>query len=411
MKTKPCLKQETALTYCTAESDREEQRLTPWLTFLFALTAALAVANVYFAQPLLESMATSLSVQPGRVGLVVTLTQIGYAVGLLFIVPLGDLVNRKYLVITQLLLLATALTVAGLSQRWFMFLGAMMLVGMMAVVVQIVVACTAALAAPAERGKAVGMVTSGVVLGILLARLTSGVIADLAGWRAVYLSAASLMLLLAAVLSQAMPGARKVPNTGSYLALMASVFHLLMTEPTLRVRGVFALLIFAAFSVLWTALVLPLSAQGLSHTQIGLFGLAGIAGALAASKAGHWADRGAAQRVTGVSLALLLLAWAPIARAETSLPLLVIGVIILDFAVQAVHVTNQSLIFAARPDAQSRLVGAYMCFYSVGSALGAVVATQCYALWGWNAVCLAGAGISAAALFFWLGLRKRSPVR
>ncbi|ELH1434776.1 TPA: MFS transporter, partial [Raoultella ornithinolytica] len=179
MKMKPGLNEETALTYCVAESNREEQRLTPWLTCLFSLTAALAVANVYFAQPLLESLATSLSVQSATVGLVVTLTQIGYAVGLLFIVPLGDLVNRKYLVITQLLLLATALTVAGLSQRWFMFLGAMALVGMMAVVVQIVVACTAALAAPAGRGKAVGMVTSGVVLGILLARLTSGVIADL----------------------------------------------------------------------------------------------------------------------------------------------------------------------------------------------------------------------------------------
>ncbi|MXG36737.1 MFS transporter, partial [Escherichia coli] len=154
MKTKPGLKEETALTYCVAESNREEQRLTPWLTCLFSLTAALAVANVYFAQPLLESMATSLSVQSATVGLVVTLTQIGYAVGLLFIVPLGDLVNRKYLVITQLLLLATALAVAGLSQRWFMFLGAMALVGMMAVVVQIVVACTTALAAPAGRGKA-----------------------------------------------------------------------------------------------------------------------------------------------------------------------------------------------------------------------------------------------------------------
>jgi hypothetical protein len=142
------------------------------------------------------------------------------------------------------------------------------------------------------------------------------VIADFAGWRAVYLSAASLMLLLARC-AQAMPAVRKTPMAGSYLALMTSVFHLLMTEPTLQVRGVFALLIFAAFSVLWTALV-PLSAQGLSHTQIGLFGLAGIAGALAASKAGHWADRGAAQRVTGVSLALLLFAWAPIARAEAS---------------------------------------------------------------------------------------------
>ncbi|WP_434641087.1 MFS transporter [Klebsiella sp. I138] len=407
MKTKPGLKEEIALAYSAADTDRAEPRLTPWLTFLFALTAALAVANVYFAQPLLDSMAASMHVQPGAIGFVVTMTQVGYAVGLLFIVPLGDLVNRKYLAIAQLILLASALTIAGLSQRWLMFLGAMAVVGIMAVVVQIVVAYTASLAAPTQRGKAVGIVTSGVVLGILLARLTSGVIADLAGWRAVYLSAASLMLLLAGVLSQAIPAPRKKPMEGTYRTLMASVFHLLMTEQTLRVRGVFALLIFAAFSILWTAMVLPLSAQSLSHTQIGLFGLAGIAGALAASKAGRWADQGAGQRVTGIALALLLFSWVFIARAETSLLLLVLGVILLDFAVQAVHVTNQSLIFAARPDAQSRLVGAYMCFYSAGSALGAVVATQCYALWGWYAVCWAGAGISAAALIFWLALQKK----
>jgi predicted MFS family arabinose efflux permease len=185
--------------------------------------------------------------------------------------------------------------------------------------------------------------------------------------------------------------------------LIGSLFKLFVTERTLRVRGVLAMLIFAAFSVLWTAMVLPLSAPplSLSHTQIGLFGLAGVAGALAASKAGRWADRGLGQRTTGIALVMLTLSWLPTAFAQTSLQALIVGVIALDFAVQAVHVTNQSLIFAARPDAQSRLVGAYMCFYSIGSALGATAATQVYAQWGWVAVCLLGASISVAALAYW----------
>jgi predicted MFS family arabinose efflux permease len=151
-------------------------------------------------------------------------------------------------------------------------------------------------------------------------------------------------------------------------------------------------------------MVLPLSAPplSLSHTAIGLFGLAGLAGALAARRAGRWADQGLGQRVTGIALVLLTLSWLPIGFAETSLLALACGVIVLDFAVQAVHVTNQSLIFAARPDAQSRMVGAYMCFYSAGSALGAVAATQVYALWGWVAVSVLGGLISATAVALWL---------
>ncbi|MCQ2993725.1 MFS transporter [Pseudomonas syringae] len=381
--------------------------LSPALTLLLSITCALAVANVYFAQPLLDSMAQSLGVDPGMIGIVVTATQVGYGVGLIFIVPLGDLLNRKILILTQVLLSALALMVVGFAQQWSALLGAMILVGLMAVVAQVVVAYVAALATPARRGQAVGTVTSGIVLGILLARFTSGLIADLAGWRAVYFVSAGLMLTLAVVLWRAIPskGLPRVEST--YWALLLSTFTLFVTEPVLRIRGVFALLIFAAFSVLWTAMVLPLSAPplSLSHTQIGLFGLAGIAGALAASRAGRWADQGLGQRITGIALALLALSWMPIAFAETSLLALIVGVVVLDFAVQAVHVTNQSLIFAARPDAQSRLVGAYMCFYSLGSALGAVAATQVYARWGWVAVCLLGGSISVVALGFWVWTR------
>ncbi|MBU6956851.1 MFS transporter [Pseudomonas sp. CVAP len=390
----------------TGESSRTDRSpgLSPSLTLLFSVTCALAVANVYFAQPLLASMAESLGVTSGLIGGVVTATQVGYALGLLFIVPLGDRVNRKRLILTQVLLSAVALAAVGAAQQWLALLGAMIVMGLLAVVVQVLVAYAAVLATPSQRGQAVGTVTSGIVLGILLARFTSGLIADIAGWRAVYFVSSGLMLTLAAVLWKVVPVTAPPRHQDSYLALISSLFKLFMTERTLRTRGLLALLIFAAFSVLWTSMVLPLSAPplSLSHTAIGLFGLAGVAGALAASRAGRWADQGLGQRVTGISLGLLTLSWLPITFAETSLIALVCGVVLLDFAVQAVHVTNQSLIFAARPDAHSRMVGAYMCFYSVGSALGAVAATQVYALWGWMAVSMLGALISAAALLLWI---------
>jgi predicted MFS family arabinose efflux permease len=378
--------------------------LSPALTLLFSVTCALAVANVYFAQPLLDSMAQSLGVAASMIGIVVTATQVGYALGLLLVVPLGDLVNRKRLIVAQVLMSAVALAAVGASQQWIVLLGAMVAVGLMAVVVQVLVAYTAALATPSQRGQAVGSVTSGIVLGILLARLTSGLIADFAGWRAVYFASSALMLIIAAVLWKLAPVTSAQRDGKSYLALIRSLFTLLAGERILRIRGLLALLIFADFSVLWTAMVLPLSAPplSLSHTAIGLFGLAGLAGALAARRAGCWADQGLGQRVTGIALVLLTLSWLPIGFAETSLLALACGVIVLDFAVQAVHVTNQSLIFAARPDAQSRMVGAYMCFYSVGSALGAVAATQVYAVWGWVAVSVLGALISATAVALWL---------
>ncbi|WP_371927168.1 MFS transporter [Pseudomonas sp. SZ57] len=382
------------------------------LMFLFATTCALSVANVYFAQPLLDSMSASLSVGTGVIGIVVTATQIGYALGLLFVVPLGDMLNRRTLILTQMLISAVALCAVGLSQNWGMLLGAMMLVGLTAVVVQVVVAYTASLTSTEQRGQAVGTVTSGVILGILLARFVSGAMADLAGWRGVYFVSAVLMVCMSLLLYRAMPTSQASQEKGNYWQLLGSVFTLYRTERTLRVRGTFALLIFAAFSVLWTAMVLPLSAapHSLSHTQIGLFGLAGIAGALAAMQAGRLADKGLGNRTTGIALALLTLSWLPSAFIDSSLLALAVGVILLDFAVQAVHVTNQSLIFAAKPDAQSRLLGAYMCFYSLGSGVGALAATYTYANSGWVAVCLLGAAISGIALLYWAYLQIPSVI-
>ncbi len=379
--------------------------LSSRMIFLFSLTSALAVANVYSAQPLLESIAASLQVSTGTIGTVVTATQSGYALGLVFLVPLGDCVNRKKLVITQLLLSVLALITAAVAPDLMTLLCAMLLVGLMAVVTQLMVAWAAMLASPEQRGQVVGSVTSGIVIGILLARFVSGMIADLAGWRAVYLTAACLLLLISLILAKVLPATAGQTRRTSYPHLLLSVFRLFLTEPQLRRRGILALLIFAAFSMLWSSMVLPLTALSLSHTQTGMFGLAGLAGALAASRAGAWADLGLGQRATGLALALLTFSWLPIAALHTSLLLLIFGVILLDFAVQTVHVINQSLIVGARPEAASRLVGAYMCFYSLGSALGAIAATQLYTHWGWQAVCYAGAAVSASAFLCWSGVR------
>lgn len=379
--------------------------LSSRMIFLFSLTSALAVANVYSAQPLLESIAASLQVSPGTIGTVVTATQSGYALGLIFLVPLGDCVNRKKLVITQLLFSVLALITAAVAPDLMTLLCAMLLVGSMAVVTQLMVAWAATLASPEQRGQVVGSVTSGIVIGILLARFVSGMIADLAGWRAVYLTAACLLLLISLILAKVLPATAGQTRRTSYPHLLRSVFRLFLTEPQLRRRGILALLIFAAFSMLWSSMVLPLTALSLSHTQTGMFGLAGLAGALAASRAGTWADLGLGQRATGLALALLTFSWLPIAALQTSLLLLIFGVILLDFAIQTVHVINQSLLVAARPEAASRLVGAYMCFYSLGSALGAIAATQLYMHWGWQAVCYAGAAVSASAFLCWSGAR------
>ena len=375
--------------------------LKPGIVFLFSLISALSVANVYASQPLLDAIALTLHVPQGGIGSVVTATQAGYALGLIFLVPLGDGINRKTLTITLLSLSATALLVAGLAPNLLTLLCALFLMGVMAVVVQLVVAWAAMLAAPEQRGKIVGTVTSGIVLGILLSRVVSGSLADIAGWRAVYLTSACFMLLMACLVATAAPAPSIEKRAASYPALLRSVFRLFITEPQLRRSGAFALLIFTAFSILWSAIVLPLTALSLSHTGIGMFGLAGVAGALAAAKAGAWADRGWGRRACGISLVMLTLSWLPIAATEVSLLWLVVGIIMLDFAVQTVHVINQSTLIAARPEAASRLVGAYMCFYSTGSATGAIVATQLYAHFGWSTVCIAGAGVSACAFLLW----------
>jgi predicted MFS family arabinose efflux permease len=201
------------------------------------------------------------------------------------------------------------------------------------------------------------------------------------------------------------------PQAITYPQLIVSMLTLLRHEKVLQVRGVLALLMFAAFNVFWSALVLPLSAPpfGFSHTLIGAFGLVGVVGALAAARAGQWADRGYGQRTSAAALVVLVLAWWPLSLMEWSRWALVIGIVLLDLGGQALHVTSQSLIFRTRPEAHSRLVGLYMLFYAVGSGLGAIGTTATYARAGWQGVCMLGATVSLAALLFWWLTRRATP--
>lgn len=386
-----------------AQAEAPRSAMPRYVPLLFAIACGLAVANIYYAQPLLDAIADEFRIPHSSAGIVITITQACYALGLLLLVPLGDLLNRRSLIAGQMLLSVLALVVVGTASSSIVLFIGMAIVGLLAVVTQTLVAFAATLAAPAERGRVVGLVTSGIVIGILLARTFAGLLTDLAGWRSVYVVSAGLSLLMAGVLFRVLPHEEHERESLSYLQLLRSTLTLFLQERVLRIRAALALMIFTAFSILWTSLVLPLSAPplSLSHTAIGAFGLAGAAGALAAARAGRLADRGLGQRTTGAALILLLVSWLPISYTEHSLWALIAGILLLDLAVQAVHVTNQSMILSVRPEARSRLTAGYMIFYSIGSATGSIASTTIYEHMGWNGVCLLGAVVSALALLFW----------
>lgn len=380
------------------------------MVWLFATASGLSVANVYYAQPLLDALANDLGINHAAVGGVVTATQIGCALALLLVVPLGDKVDRRRLMAVQLIALVVALVSVSMAQSSSALLIGMLATGMLGTAMtQGLIAYAASAASPHEQGRVVGAAQGGVFTGLLLARVFAGGISDIAGWRGVYLCAAALMLMIALPLWWRLPALPAVTATMSYPRLIGSMLTLLRQEKVLQIRGVLALLMFASFNIFWSALVLPLSAPpfNFSHTAIGAFGLAGAVGALVAGRAGRWADRGYAQRNSAAALSILLLAWWPLSLMDRSLGILLIGIILLDLGGQALHVTNQSMILRTRPEAHSRLVGLYMLFYAVGSGLGALGTTMTYACAGWPGVCLLGASVSLLALVFWWLTRAR----
>ncbi|MFE9370558.1 MFS transporter [Streptomyces sp. NPDC006711] len=374
-----------------------------WRRLLLATVCGVAVASVYAAQTVLVPMAGSLGISAHRAGWIVSTGQFGYLAGLILLVPLGDVVaNRRRLIATHMIITAAGLLLtAAASVAWAAFAG-LALAGMFAVVVQTTVAYAASVSVPTERGRTIGVVTSGVVVGILGARFVTGVLAQVWGWRSMYAALGVLALVLAALLLRALPSDDGSRRTADYRQTLVSFGALFKQRPFLM-RGLIAFFLFASFGTLWSGLSLPLANAPwhLSESRIGLFGIVGLAGALGAARAGRWADAGRAIPISGLALALLVVSWAATAQLSWSLWLLVIGIVVLDFAVQVVHVSNQHVLTAAHPEHTGSVIGGYMVFYSLGSALGAAATTSLFTSHGWAASSLLGAGFATCALIAW----------
>lgn len=376
-------------------------RLTSGRRALFAGICAVAVATIYVAQPVLAQIGGDLGLPEADVGWIVTTGQLGYLVGLALLVPLGDMFDRRKLIAGHLLLAAVGMALAAAAGHLWLLLAGLALAGLFAVVVQTTVAFAADLSPAAERGRTLGTVTSGVIVGILGARVLAGGLADLWGWRSIYAVFTVLLLVLTCLALKLLPS-DPCERQATYGAVLISLVRL-FRERLFVSRGLIAFFLFASFGSLWSGLALPLSAEPwhLSTGQIGLFGIAGLAGALGASRAGQGADAGRADAVTGGALALLAASWLATGQASWSLWPVVVGVIVLDFAVQAVHVSNQHLLTSAYAHRTSSVIGGYMLFYSIGSAVGAISTTAVYSAAGWAGSSLLGAVFGSGALAVW----------
>ena len=370
---------------------------------LFAVACGISAANLYYAQPLLPSIARSLHVGSDTAALVVTGAQVGYGIGLALLVPLGDMLVRRRMVPAILVGSAAALLVASVAPDIGVLVAAVAVAGMCSVAAQILVPFAAHLADDQSRGRVVGTVMSGLLLGILLARTFSGLVAEVAGWRSVYVAACVVVLVLAALLARTLPG-EDPRATIVYTDLLRSVVRLMRTEPLLRLRSALGALVFAAFNVLWTSLAFLLvkPPYGYSTLVIGLFGLLGAGGALAASFSGRLSDRGLERFVTGGSLLSTAVAFGLLALGSHQLWALIIGIVVADLGIQAVHIQNQQLIFGIDPAARSRLNTGYMVTYFIGGSIGSATTGVVYTVGGWPAVVILGVGYSGAALVLWV---------
>jgi len=367
-----------------------------------SVATGLAVASNYYAQPLLDTIARAFDLSASSAGFIVTAAQLGYAAGLLFLVPLGDMFERRMLIVSMTLLAAGGMLITASSQSLTMMIIGTALTGLFSVVAQILVPLAATLASPEKRGKVVGTIMSGLLLGILLARTVAGLLASLGGWRTVYWVASVLMVIMALALWRGLPRVKQ-ENHLNYPQLLASVFSLFTRDKLLRTRAILGCLTFANFSILWTSMAFLLAAPPFNYSEgvIGLFGLAGAAGALGARPAGGLADKGKSHMTTSAGLVLLLLSWAAIWYGHVSVLVLIVGILVLDLTVQGVHITNQTVIYRVKPDARNRLTAGYMTSYFIGGAAGSLISASAWQHAGWTGVCAIGAIVAAINLLVW----------
>ncbi|MCA1325798.1 MFS transporter [Herbaspirillum sp. alder98] len=389
------------------------QDIPRWMVMLLASACGIIVANLYYAQPLVGPISAATGISPAAAGLIVTLTQVGYGLGLLFIVPMGDLFENRRLVLCGLAVTCLALVGAALANSAPQLLASMAVIGLSTVGAQVLVPYAAHFSLPHTRGRAVGNVMSGLLLGILLARPVASLVTDLFGWHAIFAISAVMVAALMVVLARYLP--RRQPPAGMhYGALLASMWTLMRTTPILRRRSFYHAMLFAAFSVFWTASPLWLASPelGLSQRGIALFALSGVIGVIAAPVAGRIADRGWSRPATGTALlsaavSFLVPHLVPVGR-EWSLAGLLVTSLLLDLAVAANLVLSQRAIYGLGAEIRSRLNGLFMATFFAGAAAGSALGGWIYAQAGWSGASWLGFAFPCIALLYYL-TELRSP--
>ncbi|QTW18874.1 MFS transporter [Comamonas kerstersii] len=374
---------------------------------LMALACGLCAGGNYFNQALLHSIALHFDVDDAAAGLSVTVAQVAYAVGLLFITPLGDKFERRRMAVVLMLLAAAGHALVGWSQSFAMFMAGTLIAGLFSVAAQVLVPMAAALAAPGHAGRNVGLVLSGLLVGILLSRSVAGGLSAIGGWSLVYQVTAVAMVLMALWLRRALPTSRH-PQPMPYTQVLRSMGQLLRTQPALRLRTTASALAFASVSVMFATMALVLSSAPLhlSDAQIGLVGLAGVTGALIANMAGSWADKGKGNALLRLGAVTLLLSWWLLWQGQSSVWWFVAGVLVMDLGLQAINVTNQSSVASLLPEARSRMNAVYMTGYFAGASAGSALGVWAWNLAGWQGACSVGAGLALlAAISVWCGVR------
>ncbi len=374
-----------------------------------AIATGLSVANLYYNQPLLADLQLSFGVSVKEVGIIPTLTQVGYALGMLFLVPLGDMFERRKLIVITSVFVTIALLAAATAQNLMTMAIASLLIGLMTMVPQLIIPFAAHLAEPQKRGKVIGIIMAGLLIGILLSRTMSGFVGSMFGWRAVFYFASALMMVLAGSLYFVLPSS-EVSFSGSYGKLLKSIWTIVKEEPTLRESSIIGAMIFGIFSSIWATLIFVLSTPhfGYGAKEVGLFGLLGAAGAAAAPLMGRVSDKKGPRYGLGLGLLVIALSVLILFFSGQSLIGLILGIFIMDFGLQAAHVSNQTRIFALREDARSRLNTVYMFSYFMGGAMGSFLGSFAWNTGEWTGVSILCGALSALSLVtFWVS-RKRA---
>jgi predicted MFS family arabinose efflux permease len=376
----------------------KKPHLTNLTLWIMTIATGLVVANIYYNQPLLGDIAHTFHISNGTAGHVSMITQIGYAAGMFFIAPLADMFKRKKLMLIAFAAVIVALLAAAMAPSIHLLLLASFLVGAASLIPQLLVPMAAHLARPEERGKKIGVVMGGLLIGILLSRTLSGFVGAHFGWRTMFFIAAGLMLAMWLLVFLFLPEVEP-DYKGTYKNLMKSLIHLFKSEPTLRFASLRGALCFACFSAFWTTIVFLLKQNFNEGSDVaGLFGLVGAFGAIAAGLMGRLSDKMDAFKLSFFTLLLVLLSFIVFIFSGHSIIGLVIGVIILDMGVQATHISNQAMIFALDAGARNRINTIYMVSYFIGGAAGTFLVSTLWGNYHWAGVCVTGITLSVVAI-------------